>query len=362
MALELGEKIGGGSFGQVCVARYEGKKVVVKSSIPSKSGSYKFLRSEKIILCDLADCENIINCLGDAHSIDKDGKVVYHLVLQYVDGGDINSYIDRRGGKLPEHEARHLAYLLTKGLAFIHSKGYVHCDIKPGNILVSLPSSLVPACIRIADFGLAKKVGRKSGPRGTKQYMSPEAVNGQCEPPMDVWGLGCVVLEMLTGKRLLSCMPNRKDIDTLRLPSGVSNCGKDFLRHCFNVDPRARWTADMLLHHPFLDLFFDTNNDIASSLEFQFHDLRSEEKEDSEEDGSSTVNAFLNFLGDLFSSGKGTATRWDEWFEKNVKDSIIDISSDHMDENQCSTHGKKRKINIDLNTTLPEFSSKKLRK
>lgn len=57
-----------------------------------------------------------------------------------------------------------LACLLTKGLAFIHSKGCVHCNIKPSNILVSPPSSLVPPCIKTADFGLSKKVERNSGP------------------------------------------------------------------------------------------------------------------------------------------------------------------------------------------------------
>lgn len=187
MALCLGEKIGSGSFGQVCVARYEGKKVAVKSSIPSKSASYEFLRWEKSILSELADCENIVSCLGDAHTINNDGKIVYHLILEFVDGGSLDSYIHRRGGRLPEYEVRHFACLLTKALALIHSKGYVHCDIKPDNILVSLPSSLVPACIKIADFGLAKKTGRKVGARGTNRYMSPESVKGRCEPPMDIW-------------------------------------------------------------------------------------------------------------------------------------------------------------------------------
>lgn len=78
--------------------------MAVKSSIPSKSASYEFLRSEKFILSDLADYENAVNYLGDAHSIDKDGKVGYHLVLRVCDGGNVDSYLDRRGGQLPKHE------------------------------------------------------------------------------------------------------------------------------------------------------------------------------------------------------------------------------------------------------------------
>lgn len=78
MHLSLREKLGNGSFGEVFVASYRGKKVAVKSSFPSNSAPYKFLRSEKSTVSDIAFCEHVVSFLGDAHSIDKDDKIVYH--------------------------------------------------------------------------------------------------------------------------------------------------------------------------------------------------------------------------------------------------------------------------------------------
>lgn len=73
-----------------------------------------------------------------------------------------------------------------------------------------------------------------------------------------------------------------------------------------------------------------------------------------DEEDENCTNAFLNFLGDL--CGKVVATRWDAWFEKNVKGNIIviDISSDHVAQDQCGMRGKKRK-DVEFNTTpLPK--------
>lgn len=123
---------------------------------------------------------------------------------------------------------------------------------------------------------------------------------------MDICGLRCLVLVMLTGKQLLSCMPNREDFNTLQLSSGLSNYGKDFLKCYFSSNPKSRWTADMFLQHPFLDMFSDSDIEITSSLEGQFLDLSSNEDED-EEDVNITSNAFLNLLRE-----------WTAWLEENV--------------------------------------------
>ncbi|XP_019242030.1 PREDICTED: cytokinesis protein sepH-like, partial [Nicotiana attenuata] len=75
---------------------------------------------------------------------------------------------------------------------------------------------------------------------------------------VDIWALGCIVVEMITGRRLWLCHKNSDDLDFKItheepvIPSNVSNICKDFLVKCFEKDHNWRWTADMLLNHPFI--------------------------------------------------------------------------------------------------------------
>ncbi|KAL2525008.1 mitogen-activated protein kinase kinase kinase 19 [Abeliophyllum distichum] len=173
---------------------------------------------------------------------------------------------------------------LLKGLHYIHKIGYVHCDIKLQNILLCLDRG-----VKIADFGLAKRAGGKEEGvsryelRGTPLYMSPEmVVGGEQGPPADIWALGCAVAEMVTGTPAWRC----SDLAALlgeeevpEVPGNLSGEGKDFLEKCFVKDPSKRWTADMLLNHPFVadQDFGDTENITSTSprCPFDFPDWAS---------------------------------------------------------------------------------------
>ncbi|KAG9132796.1 hypothetical protein Leryth_026541 [Lithospermum erythrorhizon] len=176
--------------------------------------------------------------------------------------------------KLPEFEVRDTNHL--EWLEFIHKKGYVHCDIKTQNILLGQNGEVL-----IADFGFAKRSGLKEMSesrcelRGTPMHMSPEMVTGgEVECPADIWALGCVVVEMLTGSPPWSC----SDMGSLlmkigfgdempQLPTKLSVEGKDFLGKCFVKHPRNRWTAEMLLNHPFLENINGTDHDTVTLQE-----------------------------------------------------------------------------------------------
>ncbi|PHT35821.1 hypothetical protein CQW23_23521 [Capsicum baccatum] len=93
-------------------------------------------------------------------------------------------------------------------------------------------------------------------------YMAPESVlDGKCGAAVDIWAFGCTVFEMLTGKKIWDCTGIT---DTLHLlckigmqspdlyDEKLSKHRVDFLNKCLAVDPCSRWTADMLLNHPFL--------------------------------------------------------------------------------------------------------------
>jgi serine/threonine protein kinase len=121
------------------------------------------------------------------------------LVLELVDGRHLGRLID--DGPLPTDQVRKIGAELADALAYVHSRGVVHRDIKPGNVLMD--SAGTP---RLADFGLAKLLARSgitASDRlvGTAAYLSPEQVLGtDVGPAADIYGLGLVLLECLTGE------------------------------------------------------------------------------------------------------------------------------------------------------------------
>ena len=144
--------------------------------------------------------ENIV----EVHTLEPVGKDFY-LVMEYVDGPSLQKRLEERG-PLPIEEAVEIAMKLCEGLAAVHDHplGIVHRDIKPSNIL--LTSQGQP---KITDFGLAqlaaesgRSLGKGERHPGTPLYMSPEqeTTAGYLRPASDIYSLGCVLFEMLTGK------------------------------------------------------------------------------------------------------------------------------------------------------------------
>jgi serine/threonine protein kinase len=121
-----------------------------------------------------------------------------YLVLELINGPQLGRRIDL--GPLPADEVRRIGIGLAEALAYVHSRGVVHRDIKPGNVLLS--SDGKP---HLADFGLAKLLARSgltASDRlvGTAAYLSPEQVLGtDVGPAADIYGLGLLLLECLTG-------------------------------------------------------------------------------------------------------------------------------------------------------------------
>ncbi|KAF5752896.1 hypothetical protein HS088_TW01G00814 [Tripterygium wilfordii] len=261
-----GEAIGHGSFATVnlaksCSCQYPSVMAVKSCDVIDSD----WLKNEKEVLGLIGNCPQIIQCYGDDYS-SENGERLYNLFLEYANRGSLANQLKKTtGGCFPESDVRHYTRLILLGLKQIHSKGFAHCDIKLQNLLL-----LDNRAVKIADFGLAKKSGEKqSGEqsrvqiRGTPLYMAPESVNeNEYESPADVWALGCAVVEMVTGKNAWNCGPEANVFKLLIrigtgdelpvIPDELSEEGKDFLRKCFVKDPRERWTAEMLLNHPFV--------------------------------------------------------------------------------------------------------------
>jgi serine/threonine protein kinase len=138
--------------------------------------------------------------------VDADGRL--HIVMEHLEGETLAHRLQR--GPLVRVELVELVVQMAKALAFAHDHGVLHCDLKPGNVFI-LPDGTV----KVLDFGLARyfhapdKRGAEIGPvspafrgAGTPAYMAPEQMLGApLDPRTDIYALGIVMREMLTGRR-----------------------------------------------------------------------------------------------------------------------------------------------------------------
>ncbi|EYU24575.1 hypothetical protein ABFS82_04G112700 [Erythranthe guttata] len=352
-----GSMIGKGSFGRVYLATlkkprskysYYPSLMAVKSAEVSASGS---IQNEREVLNAVKGCPNIIKCFGDETTTGQNGAVVYNLLLEYGSAGTLAEKIKNSnaggGGGLSEFEVKRFTKSILTGLNHIHVSGYVHCDIKPDNILLFSDFRA-----KIADFGLSKRVAVKQSKkrklmepywRGTPMYLSPEAVIDKIQdPPSDIWALGCIVLEMLTGKPVWEDEKKELTNDEIiakigagrelpKIPIGVSKEARDFLKGCFVRKSMFRLTAEMLLNHPFVEgvEIFDDDDDVADD---------EEEEEEVEEDLSEIDSVLLVSESDCGVSSCSDDYSFyylsDENEEENGED---EISSSVCEETKVST-------------------------
>jgi eukaryotic-like serine/threonine-protein kinase len=173
-----------------------------------------------------------------------------YLVFEYVPGPTLTQHLKARGA-LPAHEAVQMMLGVLDALHAAHMAGVVHRDLKPSNILVDGSGRA-----RVMDFGIAARLhdpGNLDQIVGTPGYMSPEAATGGLPTAtMDVFSAGIVLIEMLSGAKLIHerdpyrAMHRVASVD-LKLPEGLSSEVNDalrlLLRRAIERDPANRWPS-----------------------------------------------------------------------------------------------------------------------
>jgi len=202
--LEILELLGQGGMGAVYKARQRQlDRLVALKILPPEAGrdpafAERFAREARSLA--RLNHPGIVSVFDFGHT--EDG--VYYFIMEFVDGTDLRRVIE--GGQLDPAEAIAIVPQICEALQYAHEEGLVHRDIKPENILLDKKGR-----VKIADFGLAKLLGRpataytltQAGQRmGTPHYMAPEQIEGahEVDHRADIYSLGVVFYEMLTGQ------------------------------------------------------------------------------------------------------------------------------------------------------------------
>jgi len=196
--LTLRERLGAGSFGEVRVAVYNSTPCAIKSlRAVTTPAVLQELISEFELTMRLHH-PNVLLTMGIAHDAD-DGKTGILMELMPASLLDVLHH-HRQRDQLATWEASLVLIALdvAKGMTYLHAKGVVHRDLKPGNVLLTEHWDA-----KVADFGtaLTKYAGQAEGPAGTPPYMAPEAIaftSGAKAKPTDVWSFGCLLAHMGT--------------------------------------------------------------------------------------------------------------------------------------------------------------------
>ncbi|KAJ2931367.1 hypothetical protein H1R20_g5738, partial [Candolleomyces eurysporus] len=262
-----GALIGAGSFGKVYLGMdaSNGLLMAVKQvELPVGSGPNQerkksmlsALETEIELLKNLQH-PNIVRYLYS--SLDEE---FLNIFLEYVPGGSVATLLSNYGA-FEENLVRNFVRQILQGLDYLHERDIIHRDIKGANILVDNKGG-----VKISDFGISKKVDdnllggnrlHRPSLQGSVFWMAPEVVKqtGHTKKA-DIWSVGCLVVEMLTGEHPWAQLTQMQAIFKIgssakpAIPSDISAEAQDFLQRTFEINHEARPGAAELLQHPWI--------------------------------------------------------------------------------------------------------------
>ena len=259
----LGNLIGEGAYGKVfeCLNIETGEILAVKHV--ELSGDSKRIVTEisslkkEISLLRNLKHKNIVKYITT--QVSEDMKSV-NILMEFVPGGSVRQLLNKFE-KFHEKTAQKYLYQLLVGLEYLHSKGIIHRDIKSANLLVDNEG-----IVKLSDFGASKyiedSIEMNRSLKGSPYWIAPEvALRTGHSYSADIWSVGCVVIEMVTGnppwanlsksaKEVLKIVANTKYPP--QYPSNLSKACEEFLNMCLKVDPKQRASIKELLESEFI--------------------------------------------------------------------------------------------------------------
>ena len=264
--------LGNGAFGKVRLYRDKNyKELLFAIKTMKKKGidkiTFQLLKSEVKILSEL-DHPNIVKYFGTFED-----EYYIHILMEYLRGYDLYKIISLKDYTgIDERDMSIIIYYLLKALLFIHSKNIVHRDLKPENILFSNKDDY--STLKLIDFGLASNTlisinEKKKSAVGTPYYMSPEIIDGNFDAKTDIWSLGVIIHQMLTGKfpfehnkneDLFQVIKNKKFDPEILYKADCSEEVIDLVQKTLEKDPSKRLSTQQCLEHPWIQKYFVKNN------------------------------------------------------------------------------------------------------
>ena len=259
---EVRDVLGKGKFGLVRLGIHKesGRKVAIK-----------IINKKLVSLLDLEQVKTEVEILKIAqhpyiirlYDVFENEKYIY-IIMEHCAGGDLFSYIEKRGFQLKETRAAQIIHKLSTAIYYLHQYGIIHRDLKPENILMT--NDTEEADIRLLDFGLGKIIGPNefcTEPFGTFSYAAPEVL---LEKPYnfkaDLWTIGIITYLLVAGFLPFDDENSEKEIarQTVYEPTpfpnsvwkNISSEAKAFVNNLLNKDPNKRMNIKQILEHPWL--------------------------------------------------------------------------------------------------------------
>ncbi len=254
---QLRKFLGSGAYGEVWSATdlNMGRSVAIKFYTRRSSADVQLLAREVEKLVVLAADRYVVQLLDVGWDADPP-----YYVMDYFEHGSLEDRLGQSKG-LPTDEAIDLFQEVATGMMHLHGKGVLHCDLKPGNVLLDQDGKP-----RVADFGQSRMSTEDSSALGTLFYMAPEQADLSAAPDArwDVYGLGALLFSMLTGKppyyspqlanKIEVCdniherlIEYQKGIRNAAKPTehrsvaGVDRALADIIDRCIVADPKKRF-------------------------------------------------------------------------------------------------------------------------
>ncbi|PRW58424.1 serine threonine- kinase isoform B [Chlorella sorokiniana] len=242
--------LGGGAFGQVYKALYDGVQVVAAKVLTGLSDERMFnaFVREAAILRDMRD-KNIVQFVGVCMGRSEEGQPDEAMMIQeFMEAGDMFKALkwrDHQGRRVYGYYARgrKAAIDIARGLHYLHAHKTVHLDMKSSNVLLTRDGTC-----KIADVGLARTLLTKNflthaGTMGTFAWSAPEVLTGQqVATSADIYSLGIVIWEIVTGE-----IPTRGTMRDPRVPEECPQSVLDLINRCCELDPAKRPTAKQVV-------------------------------------------------------------------------------------------------------------------